>query len=577
MKRKHLIYLVLLAFITLLIFENQENTITSSHKSGLYLKPFNLVLTTNSKYKVNYTFDGSDPTNQSFTFQKELLITGKESYDSLSFINTTLPDSIANFGWRKPKGRQDRATIVKYAGFQNGILQTEIKTLSFFIDRQLYNTVFPNTRKNRILIKFNSKRLDNLFLKDSITLTKYKLPIISISTDKRNLYSKEKGLFIAGVNMNASKINSGNYFKRGKDFERQVHFQYFDKHGKLDFELDVGMRIHGGITRRNPQKSLKFYARQEYGKTKINLPFLSEKGVNRFILESMQESGGGQALIEDVVAQEIVKELGLEQQNFQAVIVFINGEYWGLHTIRDRIDENYLSYKFNLHKDSFDIIDGNPSTTPNYETIHGENSDYIDLVSFIKENDLSINRNYSHINSKIDIDNFIDYYSVEIFFANNDWPIHNVKIWKKKNNGKWRWILYDLDGGFSNKRDYSLDMFNRISNTENCGSCGNSPEATLLFRSLMRNTEFNQKFNARYNEIIKQYMNPDKTLAIVDSITEIYHTNMQDHINRWRYPWSLKHHWKRDIEKNIKEFLINREEYTLRNLKNHIKRNEIND
>ena len=118
------------------------------------------------------------------------------------------------------------------------------------------------------------------------------------------------------------------------------------------------MRIHGGITRRNPQKSLKFYARKEYGNTKINFPFLSEKGVNRFILESMQESGGGQALIEDIVAQEIVKEIGLEQQTFQAVIVFINGEYWGLHTIRDKIDENYLSYKFNLHKDSFDIIDG---------------------------------------------------------------------------------------------------------------------------------------------------------------------------------------------------------------------------
>ena len=575
MKRKHLIYLILLVIVTLLIIDNHEDTITFSHKSGFYLKPFNLVLTNDSKYKVFYTLDGSDPTNKSFIFQNKLMITGIESYDSLSFINTTIPDSIAHFGWRKPKGRQDKATIFKYAAFQNGSIVTDIETFSFFVDNNWYYNVFPNTNKYKILNKINIKRLNRVFLEDSIT--KYKLPIISLSTDRRNLYSNEKGLFISGDNFNPNKIHSGNYFKRGKNFERQVHFQYFDNHGNLNFELDLGMRIHGGITRRNPQKSLKFYARQEYGKTKINLPFLSEKGVNRFILESMQESGGGQALIEDVVAQEIVKELGLEQQNFQAVIVFINGEYWGLHTIRDRIDENYLSYKFNLHKDSFDIIDGNPSTTPNYETIHGENSDYIDLVSFIKENDLSINRNYSHINSKIDIDNFIDYYSVEIFFANNDWPIHNIKIWKKKNNGKWRWILYDLDGGFSNKRDYSLDMFNRISNTENCGSCGNSPEATLLFRSLMRNTEFNQKFNARYNEIIKQYMNPDKTLAIVDSITEIYHTNMQDHINRWRYPWSLKHHWKRDIEKNIKEFLKKREEYTLENLKNYNKRKESND
>jgi hypothetical protein len=302
--------------------------------------------------------DGSNPTSKSKKFTNQLLITGNECYDSLSFINTTIDDSVANFGWRIPIKIQDKATVIKYAKFKNGSIKTEIKTLSFFI--------------NPKIISEDSK------------LNKYKLPVISISTDKKNLYSDKDGLFIAGNNMNTSKINSGNYFKRGRDFEREVYFQYFDKYGELDFELNIGMRIHGGITRRNPQKSLKFYARQEYGKTKINLPFLAEKGVNRFILESMQESGGGQALIEDVVAQEIVKKIGLEQQNFQAVIAFINGEYWGLHTIRDRIDENYLSYKFNLHKDSFDIIDGNPSTYPAYETIHGENSDYIDLIYFIK-------------------------------------------------------------------------------------------------------------------------------------------------------------------------------------------------
>jgi hypothetical protein len=550
LKRKHLIYLVLLVFITSFIIINQnKDGFKTNPVSGFYSKPFNLILN-NSNNKIFYTLDGSNPTSKSKNFNNHLLITGNESYDSLSFIRTTISDSVSNFGWRIPIKIQDKATIIKYAQFKNDSIQTEIKTLSFFIN----------------------STIDFL---GNVLVNKYKLPVISISTDKRNLYSKENGLFIAGDNMKPNKPYSANFFKRGKDFEREVYFQYFNKYGELDFELNIGVRIHGGITRRNPQKSLKFYARQEYGKEKIKLPFLSEKLVNRFILESMQESGGGQALIEDVVAQEIVKDLGLEQQNFQAVIVFINGEYWGLHTIRDRIDENYLSYKFNLHKDSFDIIDGNPNT--GYEIIYGENLDYIDLISFVNENDLIINRNYAHITSKIDINNFIDYYSVEIFFANHDWPIHNMKIWRKK-NGKWRFLLYDLDGGFTGYNgDYTFDMFSRLSNKENCRTCGNSPDATLLFRSLMRNTKFNQKFNARYNEIIKQYMNPDRTLAIVDSITEIYHTNMQDHINRWRYPWTLKNHWKRDIEKNIKEFLINREEYTLKNLNNHIKRNEIND
>lgn len=539
MNRKHLIYLALAAFITsIIILFNNNQEIISNHKSGFYSMPFSLVLT--NKDTIRYTFDGSNPTNQSKIFNDQLLITGKESYASLSFINTTIPDSIANFGWRIPIEKQDKATVIKCAAFKNGRISTDIKTLSFFIDSA--HAFMPN---------------------------KYKLPVISISTDKRNLYSKDKGLFIAGNNFNPNNIHSGNYHMQGKNWEQEVFIQYFNKQGVLEFEQNIGMRIHGGITRRNPQKSLKFYARKEYGETEINLPFLADKGVKRFVLESMQESGGGQALIEDIVAQEIVNEIGLEQQNFQAVIVFINGEYWGLHTIRDRIDENFLAYKFDLHKDSFDIIDGNPST--DYEKIYGTNSDYIELLNFIEKNDLSLTSCFEYVSSKIDLENFIDYYSVQIFFANHDWPIHNIKIWRKKNT-KWRFFLYDLDGGFTgNKRDHTLDMFSRLSNKEDCGSCGNSPDATLLFRSLMRNKEFRQKFENRYKEILQKHMHTERTLAIVDSIAKIYKPNMTSHINRWRYPWSLKNHWQRDIENNINEFLRNRPTHSLKHLNNYIK------
>ena len=552
MNRKYLIFLALAACITaIILFNNKEVFFSpqieySSHKSGFYLKPFKLSLTTNNKYTIHYTLDGSNPSNRSTIFKNSLMITGKESYDSLSFINTTIADSIVNFGWREPIGKQDKASIIKYAAFQSDSIMTDIKTLSFFV-------------KNSTLDSEHQ----------------YYLPVISISTDKSNLYSKDKGLFIAGDNFIANKKHSGNFFKRGIDFEREVYFQYFNKYGVLEFEQNIGMRIHGGITRRNPQKSLKFYTRPEYGGGEINLPFLAEKGVNRFILESMQESGGGQALIEDVLAQEIVKKIGLEQQNFQAVIVFINGEYWGLHNIRDRMDENYLAYKFNLNKDSFDIIDGH--SLHGYPAINGDNTDYLKILDFIKNNDMNEHINYNYINSKIDLDNFIDYYSVEIFFANHDWPIHNIKMWKKKNNGKWRFILYDLDGGFTGVGgDHTINMFERLSNDVDCGSCGNSPDATLLFRSLMENKKFRKKFSSRYKEIIEKYMSPERTLTVVDSIANIYQINMQSHINRWRYPWSLKNHWKRDVENNIKDFLRNREKSTLLNLNNYLQKNVSN-
>ena len=112
------------------------------------------------------------------------------------------------------------------------------------------------------------------------------------------------------------------------------------------------------------------------------------------------------------------------------------------------------------------------------------------MINFIKENNLNIDSNYTLIKQKIDIENLIDYYSVEIFFANHDWPIHNIKIYRK-NNEKWRFILYDLDGGFTNKRDHSFNMFERICNEEMYPH----PEATFLFRSLMKTTNLEKDLN----------------------------------------------------------------------------------
>jgi len=484
-----------LCFFTNCKKENEKIIIstTQNNISGFYSEPFKLILSYDNNHKIYYTLDGSKPTIKSKVFKDYLLIEGSESYDSLSFITTS------NYDWSPPANRkiiaqaayylflmpievfnmttrsdynklisskfsrwlfpykQDQATIVRYAGFKDDLKQTKTKTLSFFINKM------GDIHKH---ILYNKK--------DTVVSTKYKMPIISLSTNKSSLFDHEKGLFVSGVHFNINKENSGNFFKKGKIFEREVFFQYFNTQGELNFECNIGMRIHGGVTRKYSQKSLRFYARNKYGKSAVNLPSISKNRVNRFILEGMKESGGGGALIEDIVAQELVKDIGLEQQNFHPVVVFINGEYWGLHTLRERIDENYLANKFNTHKDSFDIIDGKP---PYYKIINGNNSDYIKLLDFIKENDLTDNENYNFISNRIDISNFINYYSVQLFFANLDWPIHNLKLWKKKNNGKWRFLLYDLDGGFSYANsedtinDYKINMFDRVLNDQNLTSC----------------------------------------------------------------------------------------------------------
>ena len=113
-------------------------------------------------------------------------------------------------------------------------------------------------------------------------------------------------------------------------------------------------------------------------------------------------------------------------------------------------------------------------------------------------------------------------------------------------------------------------MFDRLLNQKKCEDCVNSAESTLLFRKLSKNPQFKKQFKKQYQEIIDLYMNSDRTIFLTDSIMEIYDINMQDHINRWGFPFT-KNHWDNDIESNIKDFLRNRKNYTLRNLDKYMK------
>ena len=551
MKNRFLLYSILFFLLSIYYFlDTKTNNVIlkSNEESGLYYDSLNLILecddSLNKNFFIRYTTDCSDPVYNSPIYSENLLIHELTNSTILSFIKTTGPDSITKFPekWIPPFGNQSKASVIKYAAFVNDKISSKIYTKTFF-------------------------------RKDSVNNIHYKIPVISLTTDVKNLYSQDIGLFVSGEKFESDDKHSGNFFERGKEFERKVFFQYFDKNINLVFETYLGMRIHGGVSRRFPQKSLKFYKRKEYNSSKIKLPFLSEKRVKRFILEGMQESGGGRALIEDIVGQNIVKNLNFEHQSSNPVIVFINGEYWGLYTLRDRLDEHYLSYKFGLHRDSFNIVDGHARR--NFQVVHGDNREFLDLIDFIDNNDLSISENYNYVTNKIDINNFIDYYSVQIFFANLDWPVHNIKFWKKRKNGKWRIFMYDIDGGFRHKspkdveEDYLKDMFTYLLNDKDCKSCKNPPKSTLFFRGLSQNDNFRSKFSSRYKDIIDNFMDTEKTLPIVDSISSVYDPYIDEHIRRWGFPKDKKY-WETHVDSHIKQFLLNRENATLENLNKYL-------
>ncbi|RPI41412.1 MAG: hypothetical protein EHM46_06445, partial [Bacteroidetes bacterium] len=322
----------------------------------------------------------------------------------------------------------------------------------------------------------------------------HRLPVVAISTDPRNLWDPGYGIYVKGPGAETDfPYFNANFWQ---DWERPVHIEFYDETGVQGFSLDAGIRIFGGWSRGHPQKSLSIFARNEYGPGTISCPLFPGRtysGYESFVLRNSGNDWFGKdtesgTMFRDVLMTGLTREMDLEYQEGRPSVVYINGEYWGIHNIREKINEHYLSSVSGIPPDSLDILESNQ------QVIQGSAAEYASLVSFLSANDISLKGNYEYVKQKMDVRNFIRYQVAQVYFDNRDWPGNNIKYWRPAVPwGKWRWIVFDTDFGFG-----LWDLNNVYRNTigfalETYGpDWPNPPWSTLLLRSLMENDEFRE-------------------------------------------------------------------------------------
>ncbi len=491
---------------------NHANELTFSHSEGFYSNEFMLKINASAAGEIRYTLDGSVPTEHGLLYTDTLIISDRSPEPNVvSNIPTTPAQNLMSYkAWEAPSHPLDKATILRCAAFSNGVSTSKIYTKTYFVGKDV--------------------------------VEKYSLPVISLITDQENLFNYNDGILVPGENYDSSNPEwTGNYFMKGREWERDVHIAYFDIDGDLGFAQDAGIRIHGGKTRQAAQKTLRLYARNEYGKQYFDYKLFPNREVNqykRFILRTTMGAWRGPSVIKDALAHNIASSLNMDYQESQAVIVYVNGEYWGIHTMRDRIDERYLSYTHGIDEDSIEIKEW-------------VNNDYDYLMRFIKNNSLEDSANYAYVLTQIDIDNYIDYNIAEFFFSNIDWPGNNIKLWRKLPSGKWRWILFDLDAGFW---EIEYNMLLHATKNDPNGTGSDNPRVTFLFRNLLKSESFRTQFINRYAEVLNSDFMVDVTLDKLDAMKAIYAAEMPEHIRRWNFPSSYDR-WEEVVEDELRTYL----------------------
>lgn len=374
---------------------------------------------------------------------------------------------------------------------------------------------------------------------DSLTL-----PAISISTWESYLYDDMIGIYVEGKNGKIDNcIDSAVNFNQ--DWERPVNLEYFLPSGEQVINQVVGVKINGGCSRNVDLKSLAVYAREKYGKSRMEYPLFNNKDIPEYKNVILRNAGNDYyyTYMRDGFMQSLIADVtDIEYQSYQAVRIYMNGDYWGILNMREKMNEHYLAANNEVDPDSVDLIESNSIV------IEGSDEHYLDMMNYLRSNDITQTDSYEHMDSLMDINQFIDYYIAQIYYENEDWPNHNIKCWRPQTDeGKWRWLLYDTDYGFgrwpkSGNTVHWAFMKNWLP-TELGSTLGDNP----AFRN-----EFSQRFAARLSTTFTS----ERVLNILDSLVNNIDTEMHLHIAKWGSPWA-HYHWKENIQV-MEEFAIGR-------------------
>jgi hypothetical protein len=369
------------------------------------------------------------------------------------------------------------------------------------------------------------------------------LPVFSIATNPDNFWDPAIGIYVQD-------------FK--PDWEVPINIELFENNGsdRAAFNELAGTKVNGLYSWQLPQKMLGIYFRKQYGPGQLDYPLIFDRDRTMFKTFALRASGNdwSNTMFRDAMIQNSTSfNMNLDIMGYRPSVLYVNGEYMGIHNIREKVEESYIVGNHGLEAGTFDMV---------------ENEDYAeagDLTAYnnfktIYTKDLAVQSNYDAVASQMDIKNFIDYIITEVYSGNYSID-HNVMAWKPKDSGKWKWILMDLDRGFINASDYTIGYYLN--------------QSVWPLYHLMQNQGFINQFGKRLADHLFTTFNPARMKNVIENNKLLIEKEMPFHIARWLGTTSdygdaipSMEYWYDQVN-NLKEFADARPQIIMNDLQNY--------
>lgn len=366
------------------------------------------------------------------------------------------------------------------------------------------------------------------FLNENIH-DRYTTAVFSINGDPSELTGSPDGI-----------LYGENYKDRGRASERKVYIEAISSDGTRLFEQFAGVRVFGGTSREHAVKSLKLFARSEYqnnkgtfgtsmfGSTTLDGKDLIKK-YDKLVLRNAGDDFQS-AFLRDEMVQRLAAAAGFDA--YEAVVpalAYVNGSYYGFYWLHESYCDKYFQYRNGKSDGEYIVLEGSDKS----KSVSGDANEIAAAKEFnalykkYAYANLTNDATYAELCALVDVENYMDYMSLNMYVANYDWPQGNYRCFRYyaaegeeygtgEMDGRWRFLMHDADTGFGTYQS-SADAGAARNDFEQVLTSSSTRYAPLL-AALLKRTDCRDYFINKMLEYMNGALSYESVCTVLDQM-----------------------------------------------------------
>lgn len=474
------------------------------------------IVGTDPEADIRYTTDGSEPTAASRRYTNSLVLTKTTILRAVEVKDGELVSPIATASYL----------------FVSSVLSQSDSPAGYPVQWGSYTEIQGTAKAD---YGMDAEMTDDPVLRPQIIDGLKSLPVLSIVTDKDNLFSHDADPDHGGIYIYTGPPVGD---ATGHGWTRPASIELMGGEQAHNLSTTCGLRLHGGhgrLAEKNPKHSFRLVFKQEYGDKTLKYPLFGEDEPAKFdqlVLrchfgnswQHWAEANRQRAqYARDVWARRMQRRMGRTSVNALYVHLFLNGMYWGLYNIAERVDDQYGKDHLGGKKSDIDVVKVEEDGGNHIEASEGD----LEAWNLMKEvvAHASDEQSYAQLDTLLDIDSFIDYMLINQYGGNTDWDHHNWYAIRRRglDSQGFRFLCWDSEIILENENENVLNKNN-----------GNS-FPTGIFHNLMQNEDFARRYLRRAKEVFADdgVLGSASVVEVWDSLYNTIATALYVEAARW--------------------------------------------